>query len=161
MRSYRQLFRTAEFTPLFVASCAQVAASTLTSLSLGTLVYARTESPLLSALAMFGPSIAQLIGANTLLSIADRVPPRAALTTMATIAGMAGLILAIPGMPLAAMFVIVFALSLPASISGGARFALVTEILSPQGYLLGRSMLNMAVGSCRSLGSRPAVSLSC
>jgi hypothetical protein len=45
MRTYRELFRTPEFTALFVASCAQVAATTLTGLALATLVYARTDSP--------------------------------------------------------------------------------------------------------------------
>ena len=50
MRTYRELFRTPEFAPLFGASCAQVAATTLAGLALATLVYARTDSPLLSAL---------------------------------------------------------------------------------------------------------------
>ena len=77
MRTYRELFRAPEFTPLFLTSAAQVAASTVTGLALGTLVYAATGSPLLSALSMFGPSLAQVIGATALLSAADRLPPRA------------------------------------------------------------------------------------
>jgi len=52
MRTYRELFRTAEFTALFGGSCAQVAATTLTGIALATLVFDRTDSPLLSALAM-------------------------------------------------------------------------------------------------------------
>ncbi len=76
MRTYRELFRTPEFTPFFAAASVQTAAQTATGLALGTLVYARTGSPLLSALAMFGPSLAQVAGALTLLSAADRLPPR-------------------------------------------------------------------------------------
>ena len=60
MRTYRELFRSPEFTPLFLTSAAQVAGSTVSGLALGTLVYAATGSPLLSALSMFGPSLAQL-----------------------------------------------------------------------------------------------------
>ena len=78
MRTYRELFRTPEFTPLFLTSSVQVAASVV-GLGLGTLIYLATRSPLLSALAMFGPSLAQLIGATSLLSAADRLPPRAVL----------------------------------------------------------------------------------
>ena len=52
----------------------------MSGLALGTLIYAATGSPLLSALGMFGPSLAQVIGATTLLSAADRLPPRAAMT---------------------------------------------------------------------------------
>src|SRR5882757_271217 len=54
---------------------------TLSGLALGTLVYRATGSALLSALAMFGPSLAQVLGAALLLSAADRLPPRAAMTS--------------------------------------------------------------------------------
>jgi hypothetical protein len=77
MRTYRELFRAPEFTPLFLTAAVQVGAQTLSGLALGTLIYLETGSPLLSALAMFGPSLAQVIGATTLLSAADRLPPRA------------------------------------------------------------------------------------
>ena len=51
----------------------------MSGLALGTLIYLATGSALLSALGMFGPSLAQLIGATTVLSAADRLPPRAAM----------------------------------------------------------------------------------
>ncbi|WP_206641495.1 hypothetical protein [Nonomuraea polychroma] len=54
MYTYRELFRTPEFTPLFTASCAQVASTTLNGLALATLVYDRTDSALLAALAAYG-----------------------------------------------------------------------------------------------------------
>ena len=72
MRTYSELFRVPEFTALFVASSAQVAASTVTGLALATLVYAKTGSPLLSALVMFGPSLAQVAGASLLLSAVNQ-----------------------------------------------------------------------------------------
>ena len=77
MRTYRELFAVPEFKPLFWTSSVQVAAQTISGLALATLIYDRTGSPLLSALAMFGPSLTQLIGASTLLAAADRLPPRA------------------------------------------------------------------------------------
>ncbi len=80
MRTYRELFRAPEFTPFFLASSVQVAAQTMSSLALGTLIYSATGSPLLSALAIFGPSLTQVIGASTVLSASDRLPPRAVMS---------------------------------------------------------------------------------
>ncbi|MEX3106116.1 MULTISPECIES: MFS transporter [unclassified Streptomyces] len=152
MRTYRELFRTPEFTPLFAASCAQVASTTLSGLALATLVYARTDSPLMAALSMFGPSFAELAGAATLLSVADRVPPRTALTLSALAAGLGGLALALPGMPLWAMFAVIAALGLVGSIAGGVRYGLLDEIVPPDGYVLGRSVLNISVGAMQIAG---------
>ena len=150
MTSYRSLFRTREFTPLFLASSAQVAAQTMSGLALGTLVYRATDSPLLSALSMFGPSLAQVLGATTLLSAADRLPPRATLTgtALAFAAGTAAL--AAPP-PLWGIFVLILVLGLVASLGGGVRWGLLNEILREDGYLkdgyiLGRSVFNMANG---------------
>jgi predicted MFS family arabinose efflux permease len=146
MRTYRELFREPEYTPLFLSSAARVAAQTVSGLGLGTLVYARTGSPLLSSLAMFGPSLAQLAGASTLLSAADRLPPRAIMTGTGVAVGTGTAALAIPGLPLWALFAIVMALGMLASLTAGVRYGLLTEILPADGYLLGRSVLNMSVG---------------
>ncbi len=146
MRTYRKLFRAPEFTPLFLTASVQVAATTVTGLALGTLVYAATRSPLLSALSMFGPSLAQMAGAAALLSAADRLPPRAAMTSLALIFGLGTAAQAIPGLPVWAIFAIIASLGTIASLGGGVRYGLLNEILPGEGYLLGRSVFNMSVG---------------
>ncbi|KAB2344331.1 MFS transporter [Actinomadura rudentiformis] len=146
MRSYRELFRTPEFTPLFTTVSVQIAAMTVTGLALGTLVYAATGSPLLSALSMFGSSFAQVVGAAMLLSAADRLPPRAAMTGLALVACLSTAALAIPGMPVWALFAIVLAQGVIGSVGGGIRYGLLSEVLPEDGYLLGRSAINMSVG---------------
>ena len=146
MRTYRELFRAPEFTPLFLTSAVQVAATTVTGLALGTLVYAATRSPLLSALVMFGPSLAQLIGATALLSAADRLPPRAAIAGIALAFALGTAAQAVPGLPVWAIFAIAAGLGTIAALGGGVRYGLLNEILPADGYLLGRSVLNMSVG---------------
>ncbi|MEV6987268.1 MFS transporter [Sphaerisporangium sp. NPDC051017] len=146
MRTYRELFRAPEFTPLFATSTVQTMALTVSGLALGTLVYGATGSPLLSALSMFGSSFAQVIGATVLMSAADRLPPRAASTALATAFAIGTAFLAMPGLPVWAVFVVLFGLGLVASLGGGVRYGLLNEILPQQGYLLGRSVLNMSVG---------------
>ncbi|MGW0842572.1 MFS transporter [Streptomyces sp. NPDC002787] len=146
MRSYKLLFRTREFTPLFLSSSLQVAASTIGGLALGTSVYEATGSPLLSALSMFGQSLAQMVGATTLLSAADRLPPRATMTGLAVVFAASTALLALPALSLWTVFTVIAAQGLVASLGGGVRWGLLTEILPKDGYLLGRSLFNMTHG---------------
>ncbi|MEV8068331.1 MFS transporter [Streptomyces sp. NPDC085995] len=166
MRSYRDLFRTPEFTPLFLATGAQTVAQTTSGLALGTLVYRSTGSPLLSAVSMFGPSLAQVLGATLLLSGADRLPPRGTLAGISLAFAALTALLALPGLPLGAVFAVVLVQGLVASLGGGVRWGLLNEILAKDeakggtnreakgganggthgGYLLGRSVFNMMSG---------------
>ncbi|MDN3297555.1 MFS transporter [Streptomyces ficellus] len=146
MRTYSDLFRTPEFTPLFLLSTGQVAAQTVSGLALSTLVHRATGSALLSALAMFGPALAQVVGATTLLSAADRLPPRAATAALALLFGAGTALQAVPGLPVWAVFAVLLFLGVPAAVGGGVRYGLLNEIVAKDGYLLGRSLLNMSVG---------------
>ncbi|HEX4088338.1 MAG TPA: MFS transporter [Trebonia sp.] len=152
MRTYTELFRVPEFTPLFVASSAQVAASTVTGLALGTLVYSATGSPLLSALVMFGPSLAQVAGASLLLSAADQIPPRAAIAALALLFSAGTLAQALPGVGVPAILAIGLALGVASSLGGGVLYGLMNEIVPADGYMLGRSVLNMSVGIMQIVG---------
>lgn len=146
MRTYQELFRTPEFTPLFLTSAGQVAAQTVSGLALGTLVFTETGSPLLSALAMFGPSLAQVIGATMLLSAADRLAPRATLVALSLLFALGMAAAALPGLPVPAILGIVLGLGVVSALGGGVRLGLLNEILSKEGYLLGRSAINMSSG---------------
>ncbi|MFI6048722.1 MFS transporter [Streptomyces violascens] len=152
MPTYRELLRTPEFTPFFLVSSVQVAASTVSGLALATLVYAATASPLLSALSMFGASFTQVIGASLLMSAADRLPPRAATTAIALAFAASTALLAVPGLPVGAVFAVLLCQGLVASIGGGVRYGLLDEILPRERYLLGRSVLNMSAGAMQICG---------
>ncbi|MER5919745.1 MFS transporter [Streptomyces mirabilis] len=146
MRSYSDLFRTREFTPLFLSSALNSAASTIAGLAVGTLVYRATDSPLLSAVSMFGPQLAQVVGATTLLSAADRLAPRATMTGIALSFAVGTAVMATPGLSVWGLFLLISVLGLVSSLGGGVRWGLLNEILSKDGYLLGRSVFNMANG---------------
>ncbi len=145
-KSYADLFRTPEFSPLFLSTSANIAAQTVSGLALGTLVFRATDSPLLSALSMFGPALAQVLGATLFLSGADRLPPRATLAGLSLAFAAATAALALPGLPVWAMLAIVLAEGLIASLGGGVRWGLLNEILTKDGYLAGRSLFNMMSG---------------
>lgn len=146
MSTYRDLFRTPQFLPLFVSSSLGVAGTTVSGLALSTLVYAATGSPLLAALSMFGASFAQMIGAMTVLSAADGLPPRAALTGIPLLFAVGTAMLAVPGLPGWGTALVILGIGLANSVAGGVRWSLLGEIVSAERYLLGRSVFNMAVG---------------
>ncbi|MFF4588984.1 MFS transporter [Streptomyces sp. NPDC001388] len=146
MTGYRQLLRTPEFTPLFLSSAAHTAASTVSGLALATLVYRATGSPLLSAVSMFGPSLAQVLGATVLLSGADRLPPRATLAGLSLAFAVTTTLLALPGLPVYGVLAVVLLQGLIDSLGGGVRWGLLNEILSAGGYLPGRSLFNVMHG---------------
>lgn len=152
MRSYRELFRTPEFTPFFLSFAAFNAALTIGGLSLATLVYRATESPLLSALSMFGPQLAQVLGATFLLSGADRLRPRATLAWENLAFAVLTVVLALHGLPVWAVFVVILVQGLIASLGGGVTGGLLNEILPKDGFVLGRSVFNMASGLMQVLG---------
>ncbi|HEX6346486.1 hypothetical protein [Umezawaea sp.] len=131
-RSYRALFRTREFTPFLLSLTAFAAAQTIGGLALGTLVCRATGSPLLSAISMFGPQPAPLLGGAFLLPGADRLPPRAVLSPLAVAFAATTAVSALPG--------------LVASLGGGVRGGLPDEILTRDGYVLGRSVCTMLWG---------------
>ncbi|WP_432139608.1 MULTISPECIES: MFS transporter [unclassified Streptomyces] len=143
---YTDLLRTPEFRPLFLSSAAHTAAQTLAGLALGTLVYRATDSPFLAAVSMFGPALAQVLGATVLLSGADRLPPRAALAGVSTAFAAGTAILAVPGLPLWGVFLTVLLQGLIAALGGGVRWGLLHEILPGDGYLPARAVFNMMHG---------------
>ncbi len=152
MHSYTDLFRNREFRTLWTSSALGVAASTMSSLSLATLVYTRTGSTLLTALTMFGPSLAQVVGATTLMSLADTSPPRRTLTVLSAVSGIALVLQA--GLDLSPLgrlgLVLVTAYVL--SIGAGVRWGLLAAVLPQDGFALGRSAMNVSVGVMQIVG---------
>ena len=143
---YLGLFRHREFRALWTGSALGTAAATMASLSLGTLVYAQTGSPLLAAATMFGPSLVQLAGASTLMSAADTLRPRHALAAVCT-ATTGGFVLqaALPLAP-AARLLVALAAAFVMSIGSGVRWGLLTQVLPSGQYALARSAMNVSVG---------------
>jgi len=122
-------------------------------ISLGVLVYDRTGSPLFTALSMFGPSAAQLLGALTLLSFADRVRPRAALVMNRGQLRGGGAVVATPGLSITIILALVGASGL-VSVKSQRRGSgdCSPRSLPPSRYLLGRSLFTMSNGIMQMLG---------
>ena len=146
MQTYRSLFGIPEFRALFVTQCLIMAAASLGSLALGTIIYASTGSPVLSALAMFGGPLIRLAATWFLASASDLLRPRQALTVMAAVtAGTDGL-QAIPDLAWGIRFVLLAIPWIVMSATAGSMIALVSDIVPRESFVLARATINIAVG---------------
>ena len=74
MRTYREIFAVGEFRVIFGTQCLVMASVSIGSLALGTITYSATASPVLTALAMFGGPLVQLVGSRFLLALGPAAP---------------------------------------------------------------------------------------
>ncbi|MCP3765264.1 MFS transporter [Streptomyces sp. MAR25Y5] len=149
---YRALLRNREFAGLYAGFTLTVAAGTLSGFALGTLVDDRTGSPFLTAVSMYGATFATVLGALTLMSVADGKRPRRILVTLqcVSLAGVAAQ--AVPGLPLTARFGLLLVLGFFHSLGTGARMGLLAEVVPSSAYALARSLMNITSGGTAVLG---------
>ncbi|MEV4531280.1 MFS transporter [Streptosporangium sp. NPDC049304] len=152
MNTYRELFAVGQFRTLFAAQAASVMGKIMESLALSTLVYARTGSPFLAAIAYLAGFLPQAVGALTLGGLADGLPPRALLVSWDLARAAAVAMLAIGVLPVWGMLALVMTCGLFDAVAGGARQGLLADLLPGNGYVLGRSALNIAVGAMQITG---------
>ncbi|MEV1144454.1 MFS transporter [Micromonospora sp. NPDC049799] len=150
--TYRDVFAVREFRVLFASFGIFLIGETVKMLALSVLVYERTGSGLLAALAYVTGFLPHAFGGVFLLAYADRWPPRALivgydLVRLAMVAVLASGVLA-PG----AMLGLVAVVGLFGPVSSAARAALLPEILHGDAYVLGRSLLTVASGGTQVAG---------
>ncbi|WP_323100365.1 MFS transporter [Intrasporangium sp. YIM S08009] len=152
MQTYRQLFAVREFRVLFLVQCLNIGSYSVASLALGTITYAATGSPVLTALSMFGAPLMRIVGQALFGSGSDLVRPRTALVLVTATTLATDLLQAIPGLPWGWRFVLLAVGPLITSALGGSMMALVSDILPPDGFILGRATMNIAVGGMQIVG---------
>ncbi|MEU0053327.1 MFS transporter [Streptomyces sp. NPDC006309] len=150
--SYRALLRNREFAGLYAGSTLTASAATLSGFALGTLVNHQTRSPFLTAVSMYGATFATVLGALTLMSVADGNRPRRTLVLLqcVSLAGVAAQ--AIPGLPLAVRFALLLVLGFFQSLGTGTRMGLLAEVVPTATYALARSLMNITSGGMAILG---------
>lgn len=152
MLTYRALFAQPEFRALWTSTALATAAATMSSLALATVVHRETGSALLTAVAMFGPSIAQVLGATTLMSAADASPPRRSLTLVGALTALSLGLQTIPGLGTTTRLLLVLGAAYVISIGSGVRWGLLSEVVPTESFPLARSTMNVAVGAFQIVG---------
>jgi hypothetical protein len=152
VHTYRDLFAVAEFRALFVTQCLTMIAGATSGLALGTITFAQTGSAVLTGLSMFGGPLVALLTSTVLLSASDVMRPRRALALVAMVVGLVDLVQAVPGVPWPVRFGLLAVVWMVLSMSAGAGVALVADLLPEDAFVLGRSTLNIAVGTMQIVG---------
>ncbi|KQV17115.1 MULTISPECIES: MFS transporter [unclassified Kitasatospora] len=149
---YRDLLRITEFTGLYVGFTLTVGASTLSGFALGTLVSRQTSSPFLTAVSMYGATFAAVLGALTLMSVADGRRPRRTVVVLQCLSLLGVAAQAIPGLPLPARFGLLLVLGFFQSLGTGTRMGLLAEVVPASAYAMARSLMNITSGGTAVLG---------
>lgn len=141
--TFGEVFAVPEFRVLFGSFTLLVAGDTVKMLAFSVLVYARTGSAGLSALAYMSGFLPYVIGGTFLLSLADRMRPRRLMITGELVRVAVCLALGFAGLPVWGMLLLVVATGALSPVFGAARTAALPELLPGDAFVLGRSVLTV------------------
>lgn len=135
--TFREVFGVIEFRALWVAQVLSVAGDQLARVALTLLVFARTHSALLAAVTFVASVVPTFVGSVALSGLADRLPRRRVMIACDLSRAALVAIMALPGMPIAAMVFLLCVVTLISGPFGSARAALTADILTGDRYVLG------------------------
>ncbi|GGP01059.1 MFS transporter [Nonomuraea glycinis] len=150
--TYGEVFAVREFRVLFGSFALLVAGDSIKMLALSVLVYAQTGSPGLSAAAYMAGWLPYIAGGMFLLSLADRLPPRAVMVVGELVRVVVCMLLAYAGLPVWAMLALVLVTGLFSPVFGAARSALLPDVLPGDAFVLGRSLLGVTSAGAQVAG---------
>ena len=126
---YRDVFAVAEFRALWAAQVLSVGGDQLARVALTVLVYAHTGSALLAAAAYAASIAPQFLGGLLLSGLADRWPRRRVMIVCDLARAPLAALMAVPGMPTAALIGLLCAVTALGAPFGSARAAIVPDVL--------------------------------
>lgn len=135
--TFRAVFADGQFRAVWLAELASIAGDQFARVALTVVVYQRTGSPLLTALTYAASYLPWLIGGLFLAGLADRYPRRDVMIAADVIRLLLVGAMVLPGVPLWAMVVLLFAVTTLNAPFQGARSALRATILPGDQYALG------------------------
>jgi MFS family permease len=138
--TFRDVFAVAEFRALWLAQLLSVAGDQLARVALTILVYDRTRSALLAAITFVVSIVPTFIGGVTLAWLADRYPRRRVMIACDLVRAVLVLVMALPRVPIAAMVVLLFVVTLTGAPFTSARAALYPDVLTGDRYLMGTAV---------------------
>jgi predicted MFS family arabinose efflux permease len=139
--TFRDVFAVREFRALWLSMVLSVAGDRLALVALTLLVYGRTRSPLLAAIVYAAGYLPWVIGGLFLADVADRRPRRSVMIFCDAVRAVLVAAMALPGVPIAALVALLFAVTMFAPPFESARAAITPDILSGERYVLGTAVI--------------------
>lgn len=167
--SFRDVFAHPEFRALWVSYVLSAVGDRLALVALTLLVYDRSKSPLLAAITFAAGFVPYLFGGMFLSGLADRLPRRSVMVSCDLIRVVLVAAMLVPGIPLAAMIALLYAVTLLQPPFDASRSAVVRDVTDSGRYPLAMAVMGsttrvvVVAGSAAGglvvafLGARPAL----
>ncbi|WP_283135274.1 MFS transporter [Rhizohabitans arisaemae] len=150
--TYGEVIAVGEFRALWLGQSLSQLGDQLAQVALAVLVYERTESALLTAAVYALTYLPPILGGPLLAGLADRYPRRRVMLVCDLLRAFFVALMAVPGMPFAALCVLVFCVVLLSAPFTAARAALLPDILHGDRYVLGSALQNMTNQGVQMIG---------
>jgi MFS family permease len=134
--TFGDVFAVREFRALWASQILSVCGDRLALVALTLLIYDRTRSPLLAAVAYAAGYVPYVLGALFLSGLADRLPRREVLIACDLIRAVLVAAMLVPRVPLAALIALLYATTAVQPPFDSARSALLADVLHGERYAL-------------------------
>ncbi|MEU8225202.1 MFS transporter [Kribbella sp. NPDC048915] len=141
MRSYRAVLRVPGLRAVYAAHTVSMLGTVGAQVALSILIFERTGSPLLSALVLVCSFLPYAVSGLLLSSVTDRFPARRVLVICDLLSATCVACMLIPGMPVGGLLALLLGTGAIAPIFAGARAAGLAQLLPPDLFPVGRSLL--------------------
>jgi MFS family permease len=139
--SFRDVFAHPEFRALWVSYVLSAFGDRLALVALTLLVYDRSKSPLLAAITFAAGFVPYLFGGMFLSGLADRLPRRSVMVTCDLIRVVLVAAMLAPGVPLAGMIALLYAVTLLQPPFDASRSAIVRDVIEKDRYPLAMAVM--------------------
>ncbi len=150
--AFRDVLREPVFRVVFGVRSLAIGADTLRIIALSVLIYSTTGSAVLAAVAFGIGFLPQLAGGTLLGALPDLVKPRQLLVIGYVAECLAATALAMIDLPVWASLTVVGGIAMLTPALQGSTGRIVSEVLTGDAYVLGRSLLNMASAAAQLAG---------
>lgn len=150
--TYREVLASGEFSAVLLAFFASIIGTVVSHVALAVLVFDRTGSPLLSALAFSVGWLPHLFVGTLLSGLVDRVPARRLLVGCELVSAALVALMVLPGVPVPALLGLVVLQGCVTPVFAATRSATLPQLLPGDAYVLGRSLLSLVAQGGQVLG---------
>ena len=150
--TYGEVLRVPEFRALLSAQLLSAAGDQLARVALTVLVYDRTRSALLAAVTFVMGVVPVFLGGVFLSGLADRLPRRTVMIGCDLIRLALVLAMTLPGVPLAGLVALLFAVTTLSAPFSAARAATYPQVLTGERYTAGTAVTLTAVQLAQVIG---------
>lgn len=150
--TYREVFAVGEFRALWAAQTFSYIGDQLAQVALAVLVYHRTGSPLLTAVAYALTYLPPIVGGPLLAGLADMFPRRTVMVVCDIVRAALVALMALQVMPFPLLCLLVFSTVLLGAPFTAARAALLPDILDGDRYVAGSAINNITHQTTQMLG---------